>query len=754
MISVHIFRYSFTGLIFGLSLGLTTLGSQVTGLPLVEALLRARNYAQAERILRNKGTGLGPSVLYHGVIAFGQGHHQESLQLLKQAYPEASAILKRRVLDFMQTALKSQSAEPVIFLALYELFLPEIGSHPRWKEWYIESLLETNQFERVLEEMLEPRSPRLLRLSYKAYKHLKQDDKFFMKFGKSHFHSPSLKLEYIRILLESGRIKEVRKRFTQVRNQKNIWVANFHLILGTELNDPGLVEAGYRLKISLNPSDFSLVQGLSNLYFQLEKDTEAEAVLMNYLRRDPNQYKGAREIAQVFIDHGRFQKLLEFVSSLRTRLKNPRLLFDVVLYTFSIRKEFESFYTELSAIYPKIQGRTWGRKILDSFQPEDLEQAYKILCSRFAKSPAVQAQVLLTLASKSSATLGDWVDRDLARFPLPVRIQMAKNCLKDQFFDLVPKVFKKDLEISKSPSPEISYLLGTAYIRLGKFHQAYSLLVAGLDYPDKSPHAWLDLYTISHHLPLYRKDLEKWHAVLIKNPVIKSLSMKRRREFHAQWGEVLVFSKRFEELDQFLAAETTNLTQGVRQYLGALRYLFQGEIKEAFVFLNTFLNHRVGSPYFTRIQEVYTLLLQLQEVFNEKFLAHYLASLRFAYLGQPDSLSLSLNLLEKSVSGHWAAYLFADYIQASRLQTDYLQWKAQPAGENYDLAQIKWERGALKLFEDFPDSLYTPRVVRQLVRHLEKTGRIQETRELIKKVLTQSTADLLAQSLRNRLLAN
>jgi hypothetical protein len=749
---MYIFRYSLSCLVLGLTLGVITSKVQAKNLPLIEALLRSQNYSQAERILRNQGRGEGTSLLYHGVITFGQGHHKESLQLLTQAYPAASPVLRRRVLGFMMTAMKVQPPEPAIFFSLYELFHSEVKSSLAWTELFAEYLLETDQSETILEKIADPNSPKLLHIMNQAYERLNQTDKFFERFLRVSMSSPELRLEFIRILLKAKRIQEVRRRFTEVRNQRKIWVADFHLILGTELKDSGLIEAGYRLKISLRPTNFSFYQGLSDLYYRLGKDAEAESILMDYLKRDPNQYKGAREIAQVFIDHGRFQKLLEFISKLRSRLKNPRILYDVVLYTFSILKDFEPFFTELSSIYPKVQGQSWGQKIMDSFQPEDLEKAYTVLCLKFVKIPMLQAEILLTLASKSSSYPGPWADRKFAKFPGSTRIHLAKICLKSGNFQLIPKILAIDLKKESTVAPEVAYLAGSAYARMGKYRQAYPLLIHGLSTTHKSPQIWLDLYRISHRIHFYRKDLEKWYLALIKTPLLKSLSQKHRREVYAIWGEHLLFSKRFGELENFLKSEASNLTQGARQYISAVRYLFQGKIKEGFVFLNTFLNHRVGSPYFTNLQDIYTLLLQFQEVFKESFVTHYLESLRLAHLGQADKIDLSLNLLAKSVSGHWAEHLLADYIQVQRLQANYLRWQSNNEGDLRESQRQNWEEGALKLFEDFPDSIYTPEVVRQLVRHLERLGRVQEARELIRNYLTRSTADLLAQRLRNRLL--
>ena len=87
-----------------------------------------------------------------------------------------------------------------------------------------------------------------------------------------------------------------------------------------------------------------------------------DEVLLKYLRRISHKYQGAKEIAQVLIDFGRFEELMMFINNMRRQLKDDRAFIDVVLYAYSIKAKPNDFLKELFRIDPSINPHNWARK--------------------------------------------------------------------------------------------------------------------------------------------------------------------------------------------------------------------------------------------------------------------------------------------------------------------------------------------------------------------------------------------------------
>ena len=189
-----------------------------------------------------------------------------------------------------------------------------------------------------------------------AYVQAHEGDEFRQKLIKRMLEIPldngTIVQKIVQSLLGIKRKDLVLQIFEKVRSRRQPWVADIYIYVGEELDNNQLVIEGYRRKINFNPLNFESYRGLATHYFGNGKMRSGDEVLLKYLRKFPHKYQGAREIAQVLIDFGRFEELMMFIKNMRGQLKDDRAFVDVVLYAYSIKLQPYDFLAEVFRIDP------------------------------------------------------------------------------------------------------------------------------------------------------------------------------------------------------------------------------------------------------------------------------------------------------------------------------------------------------------------------------------------------------------------
>jgi len=719
---------------------------------IVDALIRSGNYMQAQNYLV-KINSTGPEVrLYHGILAFCLGEDQVGLEHLKNSYLNSEKRAQDRTREHLLSYFEKVQVSPEIYFQLHEILFKSRLPGTKWMELWARYLFDAKSYARILEVVKTMDSPQIMNWVYRAHKMLSKEEEFFHTTSQKSFHSPLLVQEYLRLLLESGRIPEALERFDQLRERTQPWISDVYLLLGTELGKIDLQKKGYQRKIALTPSQFENYRALSSLLYEEKLDQQAEEILLGYLKKFPKKYKGAREIAQVFVDHGRLERLNQFIKDIRKKLRNPLALHDLALYAYSIRKDYGNFFAELLKMNPNISGKTWGKRLVDSFQNTDILEGFENFKTLHGSEPATRGDVLFHVVRNLDNPADTWIDEEFQKLPGSILLDLAREANRAANPDLLVRILAPSAGKWKLPeNQEETSLLGLAYTTLGKYEKAYELLASLAKGSDTQPKILLKLLVITYNLQERRTEVPRWFQFLYAHPKFGTLSKTDRTRSMEQVLEVLVFLGDKVAYEEVLKNAKSLLSREVTHYLSLLSEILE-DGKAGFEKSSLFLSNRLASSRFPVVQESYMLYLDFKEVSEEVFFTDFISTYRNAFLGRPKALADSLLRLEKAVENHWAKDLFSAYLLYNRMVYHQLKYRLASTEVEGELSLQEWKKLAGKLFEEFPDSLYTPRVVDYLVQVLERDGQKKEQQGLIQKYLLLHTSDLLAQRLRNLML--
>jgi len=716
-------------------------------LSLVEAFLRTGNYSQALRLTQSFPQKTALSGLFEGIALIGAGRETDGLQLIEKSWSRANEEQQKRFLQSLQNYLRNQTQASELVLVFWEQYKPFMKSDALWRSIVIRALYDKKYYDAVLQFETPLDRVEILQSKADAALALGKMEELLKLWVNEKFEDEQIHGEYIRILVRSGYKKEALKEFQKIASMEVKWVATLQLELGGTLDKPELQKEGYEKLIRLNPLDFEPYRGLASLLFQLKEDRKAEATLLDYLKAHPRKYNGAREIAQVLVDHGRFYSLMEFLKQVRKQWKNPLAFHDVALFAYSHRKDFNGFFQELEKMYPQILGRSWGRKIVDSFMIEQLPQVFAALKAFRELTTDVQTKILSSFYEYSKTDPGDWVKDALSDLPQEDLLERARYFYRQTRFEIVPKLLDKTYR--KGARGELALLLGKAYYRLGMF---------GFSYPVLQPllkTEFNDLELLSQVLDMCARDLTFRQDL---NQIVKSL--KDWESEGAPLPPHLKQSMAFLTYEQGLltAAEVStqppNLSSEDHQYLSILQALSSGQIEDSLEKMKTFLHNQLSSFHFPAIQALYLKALDFKGLFPDSG-AGAMKALLLLNSGELSRFADEFTELEAEHEGNPGfaflgdMQLFARSLQIRR-NLD-IPDEGQSSKQRLELLE-EYESIAWKLIEEFNQSLYTPAVIENLIEELSHEGLHTKKEKALKKILLKRSSDLLAQKLRNKLL--
>lgn len=743
----HLFRPARTCFLFLSCLAINL----ANNFPIIDALIRSQNLIQAQAYLSRIQESSSDRQLYQGLLTFYMGEKEAALDLMRSSFPKASTAIQWRVKEHLSTYFQANQTNPEVFFEIIKILFGENIPEGAWKEEWARYLFDTKKYDKIIKIGTTLDSPGMMTWVYKAFKATNKEKQFFLVAKNKEFSSPPLIKEYMRLMLESGLKDDAMQYFESMRHRQDPWIADLFILVGTELDQPDLLVQGYLQKIALAPNVFDHHRSLSAVYFQLKKDQEAESVLFEYLKKFPHKYQGAREIAEVLVDHGRLARLLQFILEIRRQLNDSLALHDLALYSYSISKDYDNFFKELFLLDSRISGEIWAQKIVDSFHSDEVSQAYIFFRKIHEARIGIVLPVLFHIIRKLENPRDSWIDLEIESMSNSNRLTMAELAREYSIPALTIRILAKE-HASWDDSLQIKEikLLGNAYASMGKCKNGNMFLEKIL--PEfRNLEDNLNLTKCAYLRSESRRKLPGYFDKLTSKATWESIPEKSKTQILQQILEVLTFQEKYEQVDEINRKYQGLISRESQDYLSILREIFT-EGESGFEKIPAFLSNRIGSTDFPKVQEIYMLYLDLKGAMKEPFFEHFITALRYAYLGDPAQLSHSMLEIQKNMSGHWAEAQFQSHLAYLSCVYHRLKVDLSQNIEERKIALEQWEKQAFKLFEDFPDCLYTPRVVGELVSSLEEEGKGKEKLDVIRKYLLHSGSNLLAQRLRSSML--
>ena len=168
--------------------------------------------------------------------------------------------------------------------------------------------------------------------------------------------------------------------------------------------------------------------------------------------------------------------------------------------------------------------------------------------------------------------------------------------------------------------------------------------------------------------------------------------------------------------------------------------------------MKSFLNSELSSQKYPMVQHLYLQIIDLKSFYKEDFWKNFLSVIRAGFSGQVQILEAELKRLEDSIKDHHAEVLFRETLFAHRCLLLHRTIYRETNDKVSQSLLVQWENTVSKLFEQFPQSLYTPMVMEHLVLYLDARDLKERRNRWIRRYMLKYSSDLLAQKFRNKLL--
>lgn len=720
---------------------------------ILEAFLRSQNFEQAKRFTQNfPGEGADYETL-KSLVDLCQGN-LEVMESFKSNWQGASYSLRVRSVEYLINCMSTLELDLAKLLEIKNLLGKNLESNLSFREFYLKHLFQLGELELLRQYSGPLDSVEIIDFFARGHSQENHRKTLIERLKGAPLMSRELAQKVLQVLIAMKEQKTAMNLFDNLRSGNQPWISDIYLYLGDVLDDSDLSVEGYRRKINSNPLEFEAYRGLASLYFANQQLQSGDEVLLKYLRRFPQKYKGAREIAQVLIDFGRFDELMMFVKNMRQQLKDQNAFMDVVLYAYSIKLQIKEFLGELRRIDPVMNPVNWARRIVDSFQIEHLQNVYQVFSESFSTSSMINLQLLTNMSLLSKVELEFWVDQQFAKFSSVEIEEEARRLLSGSHYGLVHRLLKASSERQGGLSEGEKEMFGEVLFRTGKYDQAYAYMSANAVYYKGDGRLYLNLVKICARSRIWRKNLTKWLPLLRASKYWKVLPQIERQLVEYVSLEHKIFSS--SEIDLGLDnSSIKHLSNEQKIVIQLLEELLAGDSKtfeSTLTRVKSFLNSELSAEKYPLLQFLYMVLLDVKSLQEEDFWTDLIAVLRSGMAGEFDELNTKLNQLELALKDHHAEILLLDLLQAHRClvlqQYAFQEFNDQSFGERLD----QWEIQVSKLFEQFPQSLYTPIAVEDLVSYFEIRGLNNRKDQWIRKYMLKFSSDLLAQKFRNKLL--
>ncbi len=720
---------------------------------LLEAFLRSGNLDQAEKFIK-VFPGEGPEFkTLRSVVSYCRSE-EGAIQDLKEAWLEVGHSFKKRASEHLINCLSDKEPEMVRLMQLKQIFGDKITSSESFRNFFINSLLFLGEFEEIRKYSGGLDTVSIIEAFVQAH----QGEKFRKQLLERLLQVPKQKgaivQKILQSLIEMGEKDLALQSFEELRSRRQPWVADIYIYLGEELQNHQFVVEGYRRRITLNPLNFESYRGLATHYFGREEMRLGDEVLLKYLRKFPHKYQGAKEIAQVLIDFGRFEELMMFVENMRRQLKDKRAFVDVVLYAYSIRLQTKEFLGEVFRLDPSINTQNWARRIVDSFQIEYLPKVYEEFKSNFSKRSITNLQLILSMVRYSKAEVGSWIDLEFSTFSASDVEAEVKKLLSRSQFEIADRLLRAAKGRSSGLTQAERNLFGQVLYRTGQYSEAYPYLESMTEDYEGSGELYFFLVKVTAGATIWRQFLKRWLGKLKLSNYWKKLSKIDKSFVHYTLLEQQIFeigNLSSEEKSTFmfnLSGEQKLVLQMIEDLLRSDEISLDGTLKR----MKSFLNSELSASKYPMVQYLYLQMIDLKSFHSEDFWRAFLEVMKASLSGGVKTLEDKIKKLEDSIKDHHAEVLFRETLIAYRCFSFHRSMHREREAAVPESRIVHWENAVSKLFEQFPQSLYTPIVMEQLVLYLDTRDLNERRNQWIRRYMLQYSSDLLAQKFRNKLL--
>ena len=720
---------------------------------LLHAFLRSGDLEQAAKFIK-VFPGKGPEFdTLRSVVSVCRSE-ENAMQDLKEAWSRVDYVFQKRAADHLINCLAKLEPDTLKLTQLKEVFGDKILASESFRNFFLTSLFKLGEYSAIRKYAGKLDSVAIIEAYVAAHEGQEFREKLLTRLLKVPRTNGAIVQKILQFLIELDEEILALELFTDLRSRRQPWIADLYIYMGEELDKHEFVVEGYRRRINLNPLNFEFYRGLATHYFGRGEMRSGDEILLKYLRKFPHKYQGAKEIAQVLIDFGRFDELMMFVNNMRRQLKDERAFVNIVLYAYSIKLQIKDFLGEVLRLDPSMNSQNWARRIVDSFHVEHLPKVYAEFKSAFSKQSVLNLQLLLNIVAYSKVELGRWADLEFSNFSAAEVESEVKKLLSRSQFKLADRLLRAAKKRSAGLSTEERNLFGQVLYHTGQYSEAYPYLESMTEGYKGNGELYFFLVKITAQETTWRQSLNRWLKKLKSSKYWNKISRNNRSFVHYSRLEQLIF-----EPENLSKIEKSNLTKNLNSEQKLVLQMMEDLLRSDEIPLEgtldrmkSFLNAELSARKYPMVQYLYLQVINLKSFSSEDFWKDYLGIMKAGLSGGLENLENRLANLEKTLENHHAEVLFREMLFAYRCflfhRTVHREGESLPE----DSQLSSWENAVSKLFEQFPQSLYTPLVMEQLVLYLDTRDLNERRNQWIRRYMLQYSSDLLAQKFRNKLL--
>ena len=264
---------------------------------ILEAFMRSGNLDQAKQFMQNfSGEGVDYQTLT-SVIKYCVGD-TDGLISLNQNWSSASYALRARATQYLVACLSSEEPDIDRLKEFRDLMGNKFSQTLIVREFYLKSLLALGEYSLIRSYKGALDSAQIIDVFAKAHQETNYKISLLEKLSSVTLTNRDISEKVLGLLVDNDRTSVALSRFDELKKSRKPWIADIFLFLGDKLEDSEMSVEGYRRKISLNPMAFESYRGLASLYFRLNDMQSGDEVLLKYLRKFPQKYRGAKEIGR------------------------------------------------------------------------------------------------------------------------------------------------------------------------------------------------------------------------------------------------------------------------------------------------------------------------------------------------------------------------------------------------------------------------------------------------------------------------
>ncbi|PCJ16130.1 MAG: hypothetical protein COB02_16970 [Candidatus Cloacimonadota bacterium] len=714
-------------------------------LHLVDRLILSENYSQALFFLvnnRNHSKAVNLD-FYKELLNYFIHKDIEHLKNLFSTYSELNneqkTLLEDSLIKFYTKKNVSQEEAQVL-----KMNFPKSNLElTKWKKVFIKTQFENGLFEEIIKENQNIRSAEVMQYVYDSYSELSQSEIFFQKTSKIKFIKNSLKIRFIQLLLLEDKLNLAVKFFSQIKSLKTEQIGDLMIEIGDRVNDLSLVESGYNLKIKTAKNLFFATRDLAAFYFVNKREIEGRKLLFQYLSKHSNSFQYPKDVAQILVDHNQFDALVTFVSTYRKKLNFKSYMSNVLLFTYSMKSDHESFLKELVYTYGRVSGKYIAGKIIDSYPEEQWTGVLKVFKELHPKFYEVSIEITAMLAEK--------------RIDPTINLEsFIKDSSSNYLIDLAFHFYKRSnyksalflLKSQDTNNEKVQFTLGSSYYALGKLSKSWLYLKPLTN--KKQKEVLNKVILMSKSQIIEAKQLLK--IIASYKDLSTSLFVNDKKSITQIEAFCHISTLQWKNLDTLLDKEKSLFKKSDLQVIFFFKSLFLYEYKDAMNIAKAFLYIELKNPYYTLMLDMYEFLLEHSKSLKEEYFKDLIDLQRMMLSRQVkliDETIIKLELATKNEAIYLKISPFLFYSKNQKLLIN--------SSIEIDLAKksdlfSKWEKSSIEMFEEFPHSHYTSWVIEQLSDYYEENRLKDKQTSLIKKYLLKFPSNLLAQRLRNKLL--